>query len=310
MKISKRHLKKLIKEEYFKLTQEKTDELSRLVREAYAEIQVLNYPKRSLREGLITRNEYLIAQRYNSLNESRSLVPHNISESIGDTIAKVAEKIGAEVGKGASGIAGGLWDSLYGVVKKVGGKAADAAGDTLNYVADHTDEIVAGAGKAIGGTIKGGRSAASSIAKAATDGLDYKAMAKDKPKAFLKVYNGLKKKLEDMGAPVQSAAVAKATLGVFTTPEGQDALAHGAKQAGISPEELKSLMGLFVLQSEYVELATKTAQAEEEKKSGARDSGEKEDDKKDKDVDKKEDVKEVRARLRALRLVEKHTRRR
>ncbi len=298
MKVTKKQLKRIIKEEYTKLRQERTDKLSRLVREAYAEIQVLNYPKRSLREGLITKNQYLAVQRYKSLNESRSIVPNNIRESIGDTVAKVAEKIGAEVGKGAAGIAGGLWDAMYGVAKKIGAGAAEAAGDTLSYVADHTDEIVAGAGKAIGGAIKGGRDAADSMVKAATDGLDYKEMANEKPEEFLKVYKGLKKKLTDMGAPVQSAAIAKASLGVFTTPEGQEALTHGAEEAGVSPEELKSLMGLFVLQSGYVEAATKALQTKEEEEAGARDTGE------------EEEAKNEARRRYARRLVEKHTRRR
>ena len=298
MKVTKKQLKRIIKEEYTKLRQERTNKLSKLVREAYAEIQVLNYPKRSLREGLITKNQYLAVQRYKSLNESRSIVPNNIRESIGDTVAKVAEKIGAEVGKGAAGIAGGLWDAMYGVAKKIGAGAAEAAGDTLSYVADHTDEIVAGAGKAIGGAIKGGRDAADSMVKAATDGLDYKEMANEKPEEFLKVYKGLKKKLTDMGAPVQSAAIAKASLGVFTTPEGQEALTHGAEEAGVSPEELKSLMGLFVLQSGYVEAATKALQTKEEEEAGARDTGE------------EEEAKNEARRRYARRLVEKHTRRR
>ena len=295
MKVTKKQLQRIIKEEYTKLRQERTDKLSSLVREAYAEIQVLNYPKRSLHEGLITRNQYLAVQRYKSLNESRSLIPQNIRESIGDTVAKVAEKIGAEVGAGAAGIAGGLWDAMYGVAKKIGGKAADAAGDTLSYVADHTDEIVAGAGKAIGGTIKGGRDAADSIVKAATDGLDYKEMANEKPEEFLRVYKGLKKKLTDMGAPVQSAAIAKASLGVFTTPEGQEALTHGAEEAGVSPEELKSLMGLYVLQSGYVEAATKALQTKEEEKSGAR------------DTEEKEEAKNESRRRYVETLIEKHT---
>lgn len=301
MKINKKHLKKIIREEYIKNHRQKTKHLSKLVREAYAETVLFKYPAHCLKEGIINKKQYRAIRRYSLIAESTNPISKTLNEDIGDTIAKVAEKIGTQVGTAGAGIAGGLWRAMYSIAKKIGSSADEAAKDSLNYVINNTDNAIAGAGKLAANAVTGGREAAAALAKAAEQGLDYKQMAQKDPESFLKVYNALKQKLSDMNAPVQSAAIARAALGVFETPEGEDALLHGAEEAGVSAEELKSLMALYVLQSGYVELATRTLEAQGEKEAGHR---------KDSYEEPEESGPQLVAasRNRLLRIVKKHTR--
>ncbi len=262
MKITKRQLRRIIREE---LISSKGSDISKLVREAYAETIILSRPKYCLREGIISKKQYSTILQFRSLNESSAPIPKQLQESIGDIIAQWAEKIGEETGKAGAGIAGGMWDAMYGIANKLSGKVTGAVEDTLKWVNTNINKIVAGTGEFISGTIKGSKQAADKIAEGWKEGKDYKQLAKENPEDFLTVYKDLKKTLADMNVPVQSTELAKATLGIWSTPDGQKALKHGAKQAGMDEEELKSMLGLFVVQSRFVPLATKTLQKRKEK---------------------------------------------
>lgn len=50
---------------------------------------------------------------------------------------------------------------------------------------------------------------------------------------------------------------AAASIAIFNTEDGAEALKHGAEQSGLSPEEFKKTITTFVGQSKYVNLAVR-----------------------------------------------------
>jgi hypothetical protein len=221
----------------------------------------LNKPDRLLSEAIISHHDHAKIQRYQRLNEEKIYVTSVLQESIGDIVAKVAMQIGVETGKAGQGIAKGMWDAIYPIAKRVAGAGVEAASDTLAWARDNAQNITSSAGKLVGNTVKGGREAFASLKDGLASGLDYKKLAKKDPNSYVIAYEAIRTKLLSVGAPAKTAKAAAAALGVFETEDGQDALAHGAKKAGMSPEELKSLLSMYVLQSKYIDLAMKSKEA-------------------------------------------------
>ena len=249
MKITKKQLARIIKEETAKHNKLRRRKFSRQVREAFARNLVLTQPDILLKEGWITRGEYHRIHRCRTIVETNQRPSDVLVEDIGDTVAKIAAKVGKEGGKAGAGIAKGLWSAIKPVAKEVGKAGIDAAGGVLKTVASQAPKALAGAADAVGGFKK--------LLKKAKEGSDFEKMAEEAPEEFLASYEELKKKLEGMGAPVGTAEEAASALGVFETEDGQEALEAGAKEAGMSPEQLQSLMGIYVTQSKFVDVATK-----------------------------------------------------
>ena len=253
MKITKRQLRRIIKEETSRHNKLRHRKFSRHVREAFARNLVLTQSDILLREGWITRGEHLRIRRCRTLVETNQRLNDVLIEDIGDTVAKIAAKVGKEGGKAGAGIAKGLWAAIKPVAKEVGKAGIEAAGGVLKTVAAQAPKALAGAADAVGGFKK--------LLKKAKEGSDFEKMAEEAPEEFLASYEELKKKLEGIGAPVGTADEAAAALGVFETEDGQEALEAGSKEAGMSPEQLKSLMGIYVTQSKFVDVATKAQEA-------------------------------------------------
>ena len=253
MKITKKQLTRIIKEETKRHNKLRQRKFSKQVREAFARNLVLYQSDMLLREGWITRGEHLRIRRCRTLVETNQHLSDVLVEDIGDTVAKFAAKMGKEGGKAAGGIAKGLWSAIKPVAKQVGKAGLEAAGGVLKTVADQAPKALAGAADAVGGFKK--------LLKKAKEGSDFEKMAEEAPEEFLASYEELKKKLEGLGAPVGTADEAGAALGVFETEDGQEALEAGAKEAGMSPEQLKALMGIYVTQSKFVDVATKAQEA-------------------------------------------------
>ena len=120
--------------------------------------------------------------------------------------------------------------------------------------------------KGVKGAAKTGASAIGDMAHSiagmiekAKEGITLEMQAKSSPQAFLATYKAIQDKLNGMGVPAKTPDEAAASLGIWEAPEGQEALAAGAEQAGITPQELKSLTALYVTQSKYVDMASKAS---------------------------------------------------
>ena len=202
------------------------------------------------------------------------------AKEIGDTeidtkkFSKDAKRVGKEAGEMMSGAASGIWNALAPMAKKLGGGAAKFAKSAvasaeknlpgaLDTVRKVVGDVASAGASAIGDTASG---LAGMIVKA-KEGLSLEQQATKDPASFLATYEALQKKLNDMGVPAKTPQEAAATLGIFQAPEGQKALAHGAKKAGVSPAELESLVGMYVTQSKYVDMATKAKASMKESKS-------------------------------------------
>ena len=253
MKITKKYLGKIIREETSRHNQRERRKFKKRVREAFARHLVLENPDTLLREGWITKGERRRIHQCRVLAESGRRVDPVLVEDIGDTVAKIAAKVGKESGKAGAGIAKGLWAAIAPVAKEVGKAGISAAGSALKTVAKNAPKAIAAAADSVGSFKK--------LLKQAKEGSDLEKMAEEAPEEFLAAYEELGAKLKGMGAPVATADEAEAAMGVFETEEGQEALAAGAKEAGVSAEELKTLMGLYVTQSKFVDVATKAKEA-------------------------------------------------
>ena len=190
--------------------------------------------------------------------------------------AKDASRVGKEAGEMAAGLGSGIWNAMAPMTKKLGSGAAKMAGKAIDAAEENLPDMLATAEKVVGSAvdsaIKGVKGAASKGAEVvgdtahslagmiekAKEGITLEMQAKNSPDAFLATYQALQGKLNDMGVPAGTPEEAEASLGIWEAPEGQEALKVGADQAGISPAELKSLTALYVTQSKYVDMATKS----------------------------------------------------
>lgn len=188
--------------------------------------------------------------------------------------SKDASRIGKEAGEMMSGAASGVWNALAPMAKKLGSgagkfaKSAVASAEknlpgALATVKKVVGDVAGAASDAVGDTAHG----LAGMIEKAKEGLSLEQQAKKDPGSFLATYQALQKKLDDMGVPAKTPQEASATLGIFQSPEGQKALGHGAKKAGVTPAELESLVGLYVTQSKYVDMATKAKATMKESRS-------------------------------------------
>jgi len=191
--------------------------------------------------------------------------------------ASNASRVGKEAGQMAAGMGSGMWNAMAPMAKKLGSGAAKMAKSTVAAAEENLPAALATAEKVVGasvdtamkgvkGAAKAGASAIGDMAHSiagmiekAKEGITLEMQAKSSPQAFLTTYKAIQDKLNGMGVPAKTPDEAAASLGIWEAPEGQEALAAGAEQAGISPAELKSLTSLYVLQSKYIDMATKAS---------------------------------------------------
>ena len=175
----------------------------------------------------------------------------------------------------AAGLGAGIWNAMAPMAKKLGSGAAKMAGKALSAAEKNLPDMLATAEKVVGSAVdsavKGAKGAAAKGAEVvgdtahslagmiekAKEGITMEMQAKNSPDAFLATYQALQGKLNDMGVPAGTPDEAEASLGIWESPEGQEALKVGAEKAGITPAELKSLTALYVTQSKYVDMASK-----------------------------------------------------
>lgn len=189
--------------------------------------------------------------------------------------AKDASRVGKEAGEMAAGLGAGIWNAMAPMAKKLGSGAAKMASKAVKAAEENLPDMLATAEKVVGSAVdsavKGVKGAASKGAEVvgdtahslagmiekAKEGITMEMQAKNSPDAFLATYQALQGKLNDMGVPAGTPDEAEASLGIWESPEGQEALKVGAKKAGVTPAELKSLTALYVTQSKYVDMASK-----------------------------------------------------
>lgn len=178
--------------------------------------------------------------------------------------AKDASRVGKEAGEMAAGAASGIWNALAPMAKKLGGGAVKFAKGAASEVEknlpgalDTVKKVVGDVASAASGAVGDTAAGLAGMIEKAKEGLSLEQQAKKDPASFLAMYEALQKKLNDMGVPAKTPKEAAATLGIFQSPDGQKALAHGAKKAGVTPAELESLVATYVFQSKYVDMATK-----------------------------------------------------
>ena len=179
--------------------------------------------------------------------------------------AKDASRIGKEAGEMAAGAGEAILNFIGPMAKKLGGKAEKFAVKKLQQidkqgpkalaaVSKHIDKLASAGMKKAGSGVKG----MADLLRKAKDGLTYEQMANKEPEAFMSMYKAIENKILAMKIKgVRTPDEAKATLGIFQSPEGQKGLAAAAKKTGMSAAELETLMGLYVFQSRYVPMATK-----------------------------------------------------
>ncbi len=202
------------------------------------------------------------------------------AKEVGDTeidtkqFSKDAGRVGKEAGEMAAGAASGIWNALAPMAKKLGGGAMKFAKDTASAVEknlpgalDTVKKVVGDAASAGAGAVGDTAAGLAGMIEKAKEGLSLEQQAKKDPASFLTMYGALQKKLDDMGVPAKTPQQAAATLGIFQSPDGQKALAHGAKKAGVTPAELESLVATYVFQSKYVDMASKAKASMKESRS-------------------------------------------
>ena len=193
------------------------------------------------------------------------------AKEIGDTeidvkgASKEMKRVGKEAGELAAGAGEAILNFIGPMAKKLGAKAEKFAEKTLKKIDQKGPKALAAVSKHIESLADAGMKKAGSgvkgmadLLRKVKDGLTYEQMATKEPEAFMSTYKALEKKVLGMKLRgVRTPDEAKATLGIFQSPDGQKALAAAAKKSGLSAAELETIMGLYVFQSRYVPMATK-----------------------------------------------------
>lgn len=144
MKITKRQLKRIIREESVALHEMKG--FNQEVREAYCEHILLNYPNLLLSEGYITPDVYTRATQMRMLNEA-SGVNRELQEGFFDDVKAMAKKVGGAAAKKGKELGGKALDKA----KEIGNKEIDvkAARKEMGRVGKEAGELAAGGAEAM-----------------------------------------------------------------------------------------------------------------------------------------------------------------
>tara|TARA_A200000159_G_C7334095_1_gene344265 strand:+ start:731 stop:1759 length:1029 start_codon:yes stop_codon:yes gene_type:complete len=155
VKITKRQLKRIIKEETISLNEMK--KFNQEVREAYCEHILLNYPNLLLSEGYITPDVYTRATQMRMLNEANG-INRELQEGFFDDVKAMAKKAGGaaakkskELGAQAREKAKELGGQALDKAKEIGNKEIDVKGASkeMKRVGKEAGELAAGAGEAM-----------------------------------------------------------------------------------------------------------------------------------------------------------------
>lgn len=144
MKITKRQLKRIIREESVALHEMKG--FNQKVREAYCEQVLLNYPNLLLAEGYITPEMYTRATQMRMLNETKG-VNRELQEGFFDDVKAMAKKVGGKaLDKGKE-----LGKKGLDKAKEIGNKEIDvkAARKEMGRVGKEAGELAAGGAEAM-----------------------------------------------------------------------------------------------------------------------------------------------------------------
>lgn len=144
MKITKRQLKRIIREESVALHEMKG--FNQEVREAYCEQVLLNYPNLLLAEGYITPEMYTRATQMRMLNETKG-VNRELQEGFFDDVKAMAKKVGGKaLDKGKE-----LGKKGLDKAKEIGNKEIDvkAARKEMGRVGKEAGELAAGGAEAM-----------------------------------------------------------------------------------------------------------------------------------------------------------------
>jgi hypothetical protein len=144
MKITKRQLQQIIKEEAMQVHEMKL--FNESVREAYSEQLLLNYPNVLLERGYISRATYHRAKKMRMLNES-GRVDLSLQEGFFDDVKALAKKAsGKALKKGKE-----LGKDALAKAKEIGDTEIDVKGTSkkMKRVGKEAGELAAGAGEAM-----------------------------------------------------------------------------------------------------------------------------------------------------------------
>ena len=226
-----------------------------LVQSAYIQHYMANDPKHLYVEGLIDYSDLEMALKYRYRLTESAIDQEYMNEWVG-AVAKAMGKIAIEVGKVGVGVGKGIFQGLVPIAKKLGSEAVDVAMDAKDWTVKNTGGVIDGVKKFVGNTVKGSKEAFATLADMAANGSNFKDMAQEAPEAYLLAFKELTAKIKSMELPTDPKEAAGA-LGAFETKEGKKALKYGAEKAGVSPEEMKTLLKSYVGKAKFVEIAVK-----------------------------------------------------
>ena len=229
MKISKRQLRRIIKEE-------KTASFERNVRTSLVNMLVS--------EGLVPRYQALILKEAR-LHEDADM------KALEDSIVNAAKKAGM-IGK--IGI-----KALSAFIKPIANQAAAVAKGAGKWGIQHIGGAIAGSGKFLGAAAGGLATGTKDLLGGIKDEKDLRKLAEKKPEEFKKIHAAYVEKFKKMGLPVSDAASAAAFIGVSETEDGREAVEAAAKKGGISLDDLNSQLNFFGQMVKHLDAANKAA---------------------------------------------------
>lgn len=225
------------------------------VLQAYVEHYLINDPKHLYVEGLINEKVLSMAVKFKyRLNESKTETAF-LNENWDLVLAAVA-KAAFETGKAGIGIGKGIFKGLTPIAKKLGSIGKEVTVDAAKWVSSQPVQVFTMMKSFTKNIIKGSKEAIKTLLGRAKEGWDFKKMAKNEPEAFLLAYKESEARMKEMGISTNPDEAA-ASIAIFNTEDGAEALKHGAEQSGLSPEEFKKTITTFVGQSKYVNLAVR-----------------------------------------------------
>ena len=230
MKISKRQLRRIIKEE-------KTANFERIVKTSLVNALVS--------EGLVPRYQVSI------LKEARLHESDADMQALEDNIIAQAKKAGTY---GKIGL-----KALSTFIKPIANQAAAVAKGAGKWGIQHIGGAISGVGKFLGSAAGGLTTGAKDLLGGIKDEKGLRKLAEEKPEEFKKIHGSYVEKFKEMGLPVSDAASAAAFIGVSETDDGREAVEAAAKKGGISLDDLNSQLNFFGQMVKHLDTANKAA---------------------------------------------------
>ncbi len=261
MKITKRRLKQIIKEERKHVLDENIRTFNQNVRESLIHVLTVEEyaldaqsQENILQEFDLKKLASAASKGWDKAKETAS----NTKKAYADADVKALEKDVVAQGKKAGTIVGIGMKGIRAFMKPIAAQALSIAKELGLWSIKNVAPAIKHSIKFLGQGAKGAYGGISDVIANFKDAAEFKSLAANSPQKFKKMHSDYAAKFSNIGLPVRTADEAASYTGLKASDDGRDILEQAAEKAGVGIDVLIGQLNIFGYLAQYIDIAERS----------------------------------------------------